>query len=142
LRIRAEVGGQGEVNASLAAGSSGAQDALHSQLPALNAYLHSEQMPVTATVEDRGFASFTGHAPSAGSGEANGSASSFFQGGAPQSDAGQRQSPQQALTSNDATRGYGGLAGQNQPGGIAAVSQLGAGVALSEESGQWLNVRV
>ncbi len=145
LRIRAEVGGQGEVNASLAAGSSGAQEALHSQLPALNAYLHSERMPVTATVADRTFSFAGGHAGTGnqpgGSGDANGSGSSFFQGGAPQSDAGQ-QPPRQGTVGSDATRGYGGLSGANELSVAAAVLQPGSGAAVSEESGQWLNVRV
>ncbi len=149
LKIRAEVGGQGEVNASLAAGSSGAQEMLHSQLPALNAYLHSEQMPVTATVAERSFAFAGGQAGTGGhpggypggSGDASGSGGSFFQGGAPQGDAGQRSSPQQSAISSDSVRGYGTLAGASELAATGALLQPGSG-AVSEESGQWLNVRV
>ena len=46
LRIRAQVSDQGQVSASLAGGSSASQEMLHRELPALNAFLHNEQMPV------------------------------------------------------------------------------------------------
>ncbi len=145
LKIRAEVGGQGEVNASLTAGSSGAQEMLHSQLPALNAYLHSEQMPVIATVSDRSFSFAGGHQGTggqpSGSDSTGGSGSALSQGSASQSDGGQRQTAQPSASIGDPVRGYGTVTGVNE---LAAVttSQLGAASAVSAENGQWLNVRV
>jgi len=145
LKIRAEVGGQGEVNASLTAGSSGAQEMLHSQLPALNAYLHSEQMPVTATVSDRSFSFAGGHPGTggqpSGSDSTSGSGSSLSHGGAPQSDGSQRQTTQSSASIGDPMRGYGAVVGGNELA-AATASQLGVASAVSAENGQWLNVRV
>jgi hypothetical protein len=150
LRIRAEVGGPGEVNASLTAASSGAREALHSQLPALNAFLHSEQIAATATVAERG-AGFAGGGQggaalgsgglgSGGLGSGglggDGSNASLLQGGGAQSGGGQREAAQPVASVSEAVRSYDSLGGVSE----AAGPLLGS-TSISEESGRWLNVR-
>jgi hypothetical protein len=120
---------------------------LHSQLPALNAYLHSEQMPVIATVAERSFSFAGGSHPGSGnhpggSGDGSGSGSSLPQGGAPQSDGGDRQTAQPSFIPSASVREYGALAGRSDPGIPAAASPLGAASAIVAENGQWLNIRV
>jgi len=149
LRIRAEVGGPGEVNASLTAASSGAREALHSQLPALNAFLHSEQMSVTTTVSERaalaagagqgGTAWGSGGLGSGGLGgdASSGSNASLLQGGGAQGGGGQRDGAQPAnVSASEVVRSY------DSRGGVGeAAGSLSGSNAISEESGRWLNVR-
>jgi hypothetical protein len=157
LRIRAEVGGEGEVKASLSAASDGGQAMLERQLPALNAYLHSEQMAVTTTVSDRSFSAATsnhGGAPQerqggyrtdgyAGTG---GSGGSFAQGGsAGESRQQQALTPQitgVASTAALAQRGWTSASDGVSPLAIAHAAQAVAFPDEAFENGQWLNVRV
>lgn len=142
LRIRAEVSEQGAVNASLAAGSSGGRELLHSQIPALNAFLHSEQMSVTTTVMDRGSLTGSGAAGSgglgsqAGAGNSNGS---LLQGGGAQSDGDQRESAQQVPSgsASDVGKSYNARSGVSETEGMPSSR-----VPAPWESGRWLNVRV
>jgi len=151
LRIRAEVGGPGEVNASLTAASSGAREALHSQLPALNAFLHSEQIAATATVAGGGHggAAFGGGGSGSGglgsgglgsgglgSDGSNGSSASLLQGGGAQSGGSQHEAAQPVASVSEAVRSYDSLGGPSD-----AAGALSGGTSLSEESGRWLNVR-
>lgn len=133
LKIRAEVGGQGEVTASLAAGSSSGQQALHSQLPALNAYLHNEQMAVTTTVAEKSFAF---GASSQGATLADASGGSSLLNGQEQRDGRSRELPQQPADArdSDAAMSYDIRGAIN----AAAAAQPLAGLS---ESGRWLNVR-
>ncbi len=140
LRIRAEVGDQGAVNASLAAGTSGGSSLLHSQLPALNAFLHSEQMAVTTTVVERGSLPGGGLGSGGlGSPDQSGSNGSLLQGGGAQGDGGRQESSQQAarLSASDSARGYDA---RNRVSGVEGASS--GRTSASEESGRWLNVRV
>jgi hypothetical protein len=50
VRVRAEVGQTGEVQASLVAANAGAADALHKQLGAISAYLKKEAVSVSSLV--------------------------------------------------------------------------------------------
>jgi hypothetical protein len=50
LKIRAEMTGNGLVNASLSSATPAGQEMLHRELPALTAYLHQEQVTVNAVV--------------------------------------------------------------------------------------------
>lgn len=142
LRIRAEVSEQGAVNASLAAGSSGGRELLHSQIPALNAFLHSEQMSVTTTVMDRGSLTGSGAAGSgglgsqAGAGNSNGS---LLAGGGAQSDGDQRESAQQVASgsASDVGKSYNARSGVSETEGMPSSR-----VPAPWESGRWLNVRV
>jgi hypothetical protein len=152
LKIRAEVGGEGEVSASLAAASPSGEQMLKGQLPALNAYLHSEQMSVTASVAERsGIAhglvthDAGGTALQAGTGSTNSRESSLLQGGAnqgmegqgsrSQSDAGSA-APLQATSPSDGQTRY-ETSFERQVASDAALPSSAA-----ESSGQWLNVRV
>ncbi len=146
LRIRAEVGDQGAVNASLAAGSSGGRELLHSQMPALNAFLHSEQMAVTTTVVDRGaFAGGNQASAALGSGGlgsqdgAGGSNGSLLHEGGAQSDSSQRGPAHHAMTtsSNVPSGSYDALITVND-----TETSLSGRTTISGESGRWLNVRV
>jgi hypothetical protein len=136
LRVRAQVGEQGQVNASVAAGSSAGQEMLHRELPALNAYLHSEQMTVTTTVAERSFAASgggsmgtaddAGRAMSANAGSTNGGGT-----GGQQSDPAQR-GPSGSFDVGDALRGHNG----------AGLGESGhAHPSLDGQSGRWLNVQ-
>ena len=146
LRIRAEVGDQGAVNASLSASSSGGRELLHSQAPALNAFLHSEQMAVTTTVVDRaaavggnqggGTMGSGGLGSQDGSGSAN---SSLLQGGSAQGNGDRRDSSQPAMSVNasDTPRSYDPLLGVRDAGEVSSSRASSPG-----DSGRWLNVRV
>jgi hypothetical protein len=152
LKIRAEVGGAGEVSASLAAASPSGEQMLKGQLPALNAYLHSEQMSVAASVAERaGIAHGVvlhdagGTALQAGAGSANSRDSSLLQGGAnqgmegqgsrSQSDAGSAV-PLQASSSSDGQTRY------DTHFERQAASDAALPLSAAESSGQWLNIRV
>jgi hypothetical protein len=50
LKIRAEVGEGGAVQASMSSATVGGQDALHRELPAMNAFLQSEHVPVSLQI--------------------------------------------------------------------------------------------
>ncbi len=146
IKIRAEVGEQGQVNASLAAGSSASQEMLHRELPALNAYLHSEQMTVTATVSERSFAAVNGQggaSDDAGRASANaGLTHGGATGGGPQSEnrqPGDGNSSQQGIAgrfdTSGSIRSYDG-------GGVNEIALANtANPGFEGESGQWLNVR-
>ena len=149
LKIRAEVGDQGQVNASLAAGSSAGQEMLHRELPALNAYLHSEQMRVTATVSERSFAASGGFESNmsndAGTGsQANGGLTHGGAGGQ-QGEAAQahvtlgqdRGREGDAAPTYDASAGLSGTNVANSALGNRALTNMD----LEGSSGQWLNVR-
>ncbi len=152
LKIRAEVAGEGEVSASLAAASPSGEQMLKGQLPALNAYLHSEQMSVIASVAERtGIAhglvlhEAGGTALQAGAGSANSRDSSLLQGGAnqgmeghgnrSQNDAGSAV-PLQATSPSDGQTRY-ETSFERQVASDAALPSSAA-----ESNGQWLNVRV
>jgi len=156
LRIRAEVGGEGEVKASLSAASDGGQAMLERQLPALNAYLHSEQMAVTTTVADRSFATATSSHGGAsqehesgyrtdGYAGTGGSGASFAQGGsAGESRQQQALTPQitgVASTAALAQRGWTSASDGVSPLAIAQAAQAVAFPDQGFENGQWLNVR-
>jgi len=153
LKIRAEVGGEGEVSASLAAASPSGEQMLKGQLPALNAYLHSEQMSVTASVAERTGIAHGAVTPNAGgatlqagTSSSSGQHASLLHGGAnqgladhgsrSQSDAGSAVSPQAASPSDGQTHDQATFdrRGANE---LAALSTTAA-----ESSGQWLNVTV
>lgn len=154
LRIRAEVGDQGVVNASLAAGSNAGQEMLHRQLPALNEYLHSEQISVTTSVTDRVFAaagsSLAGMAAGSNGASSDTSGRSTHQeataenamamtagnqGGGTPGNGGQRDpiSALGAINSSDSARRYDSRTGVSEP--------IVAQTPRDGESGQWLNVR-
>jgi hypothetical protein len=152
LKIRAEVGSEGEVSASLAAASPSGEQMLKGQLPALNAYLHSEQMSVTASVAERmGIVhgviphDASGTGLGAGTGSPNSRDSSLLQGGANQSMEGQDSRPQSDLGSAVPLH-------VSSPGDVQTryeigpdlrlVNDAGLPAAAAESSGQWLNVRV
>lgn len=143
LRIRAEVGDQGGVNATLAAGSSGGRDLLHNQMPALNAFLHSEQIAVTTTVVDRASLPASGNhgGLSQGTGSQDGfgnSNSSPLLGGGAQNHEPQRDSSKQLLS----LRETGTATSYDARSSGSASAGVGLDERSSEESGQWLNVRV
>jgi hypothetical protein len=159
VKIRAEVSSEGQVNASLAAGSSASQEMLHRQLPALNAYLHSEQMTVTATVTERSFGSSAGAGGGPGQlqSSAGGAAmgdTAHGAGGGDAANLGARSGGREeigAATDASLTSGYdsrAGLdAGLDAGLGEAGVARAGLhenGLHQSDQhqSGQWLNVRV
>jgi hypothetical protein len=151
LKIRAEVGGEGEVSASLAAASPSGEQMLKGQLPALNAYLHSEQMSVTASVAERTGVAHGAVTPNTGTlqggtSSSSGQDASLIHGGAnqgladhgsrSQSDAGSVVSPQAASPSDGQTH-YEASSDRRGANDLAALSTTAA-----ESSGQWLNVRV
>lgn len=159
LKIRAEVGSEGSVTASLAAGSMSGQEMLKTQLPALNAYLHNEQMAVTTMVAERSFAvaasglgglaagadgtgGFHTSGGSHGYNSAGAMNGSLTQGGGTQDDGRYPTSDfgSSSLRSDDRGVGASGVEIVS-PGtsGVAAVSSSQA-EALAE-NGQWLNVR-
>lgn len=74
LRVRAEVGNEGEINASLVTRSAGAAEELHKELPSISAFLTSEQVGISTVVV---------HAAERGAG-AHASAMSFGGGGSGQ----------------------------------------------------------
>ena len=153
LKIRAEVGGEGAVSASLAAASPSGEQMLKGQLPALNAYLHSEQMSVTASVAERtGIAHglFTheagGATLQAGRGAASGQDASLLpsgtdqsatgQGSRSQSDAGSA-GPLQVIRLSEGETRYGTGSDQRVVSDAAPLPSTAA-----DSSGQWLNVTV
>ena len=143
LKIRAETSGQGEVKASLDAVSAAGRELLHTQLPALNAFLHSEQMPVTASVAQRSAASDVNTAGAAvvssgSSGSSHGALSQ--QGGDPQ--ASERHVN---FVSGEALGREVSETPENYdtPGLVSGSIGLSAGPAGTPgENGRWLNVRV
>ncbi len=151
LKIRAEIGGGGEVSASLASSSPGGEQILKGQLPALNAYLHSEQMSVTASVAERtgianGLVSHdaVGTALHAGTGSANGGDASLLPGGANQGMDGQDGRPQSDAASVVPLQPASSSDGQTRYE-ASSDSRMMTGAALpstTADSGQWLNVRV
>jgi len=144
LRIRAEVGAPGEVNASLSAASSGGRELLHNQMPALNAFLHSEQLAVTTTVVERGSlfsggqaSSFGGLGAGMGGDTHGGSNASLLQGGGAGSDGSQRDAQQTAnFSASEKVTSYDARAGVSD-----AAGQISNNASLAGESGRWLNVR-
>jgi hypothetical protein len=138
LRIRAEVGAPGEVNASLSAASSGGRELLHNQMPALNAFLHSEQLAVTTTVVERVSLSSGGPASGGMGGDTTGgSNASLLQGGGAGSDGSQRDAQQTANFSvSEKVTSYDARAGVSD-----AAGQISNNASLAGESGRWLNVR-
>ena len=155
LRIRAEVGGEGEVKASLTAASEGGQVMLARQLPALNAYLHSEQMAVTTTVADRSFAAATSsHGESAQGRESGyradgysgaGGSGSLSQGGGAQGDSRPEQGSAVTSVAGGSESGWTPAGEWVSPLTTAQIAQAAAQApSLSGEvfeNGQWLNVR-
>ncbi len=144
LKVRAEVGEQGSVTASLAAASPGSEQMLKGQLPALNAYLHGEQMTVTATVAEKvasGTLALTHDggigSSSSGTGLA-GHDGSLLQRGPDQSGSGQNEGQQSGAASVELRR--------DQPlrTESSAADTAGPTVPFTalDGSGQWLNVRV
>ncbi len=131
LRIRAEVGAPGEVNASLSAASSGGRDLLHSQMPALNAFLHSEQLAVTAGGLGSGGLGSGG----LGSDASGGSNASLLHGGGAQSGGSQREAGN--VTGSDLVPSYAARSAASE-----ATGTLSSGTSTSGDSGRWLNVRV
>jgi hypothetical protein len=125
LKIRAEMGGEGVVNAAVSAGSATGQDMLHRELPGLTGYLQQTQAGVNATVVDRTHGAMQTTAGFAGSGEQTS----------------QRQ-PQGA--------GAAGVDREISPGSREEATFDGSGLpvasgslpVLLEGSGSWLNVRV
>jgi hypothetical protein len=119
---------------------------LHRELPALNAYLHSEQMTVTATVSERSFAAVNGQggaSDDAGRASANaGLTHGGATGGGPQSEnrqPGDGNSSQQGIAgrfdTSGSIRSYDG-------GGVNEIALANtANPGFEGESGQWLNVR-
>ncbi|MBB5057623.1 hypothetical protein HDF16_002329 [Granulicella aggregans] len=153
LKIRAEVGGEGQVSASLAATSASGDQMLKGQLPALNAYLHSEQMSVTASVAERtgiahGAATHDagGAALQAGTGSSSGQNASLLHSGGNPGMAGhgsrsQGDAPGTApVQSHSAGDGQTGFEAGYDRGAVSDTSALPSTVA--DSSGQWLNVRV
>ena len=153
LKIRAEVGNEGNVNASLSAATSAGQQSLHRQLPALNAYLHSEQVAVTTSIADRVFAPSNPSlgAGTTGSNNANGSDAS----GRPQTqgavaqDAGAQQTGTGSGPQRDARDSYATSVPEAVPNVFVRSYQSTAdlhAVTASQASrndvnGHWLNVR-
>jgi hypothetical protein len=118
---------------------------LHSQMPALNAFLHSEQLSVTATVADRGSLGAGAGSGSGGLGTAlgsdasGGSNASLLQGGGAQSGGSQRETTQPVadVSASEQVNSY-----DARVGGSDAAGALSGGIAVSDASGRWLNVRV
>jgi hypothetical protein len=149
LKIRAEIGEQGDVKASLATASPVTEQMLKGQMPALNAYLHSEQMSITATIAERiggGHVAST-HDASLGSAAtstgSNGQDSSMFQRGEQSTFA---DSSREGIASNPSTTPSVAVidragtleAKDNRPGGSASSQRS----TESSGSGRWLNVTV
>lgn len=148
LKIRAEVGDQGGVTASLAAASPGGEQMLKGQLPALNAYLHSEQLSVTTSVAERtGLAhGVVAHDPSSGlNSTAGGTAAqdtSLLQGGAGRGTNGQSGGHlSDSLSSRTSPTNR---PDERYPDYASRADTAGTGPASTtlDGSGRWLNVRV
>lgn len=147
LRIRAEVSGSGEVNASLSTASSAATETLHTQLPALNAFLHSEQIAATTTVlnreDDRAIypqldRTTIASGNSSGGEGLSGSGGSPFQGGSHNND---RQASDR-LPSNGKPLTLNASASDSPGLSLGAGVSATDGIGNNKESGRWLNVRV
>ena len=143
LKIRA-VAGEGDVKASLDAVSASGRELLHSQLPALNAFLHNEQVPVTASVAERSTAP---GASAAGTSMGSSGFSGASHGALSQQGGDQQASERQVNISSSETapRGSNELVKSYDAGGsvgdsIDALSARQAGAP--GENGRWLNVRV
>ena len=150
LKIRAEVGGQGEVKASLDAASTGGRDLLHSQLPALNAFLHSEQLSVTASLTERGVAPESGtgtisvNSNGTHSGQGSGTPhGSLLQGGGSQGQGSPSGARQQTGTDlSEMAQSYNALEGLHDSASASSGLQTGSQGVASGQTGRWLNVRV
>jgi len=164
LKVRAEVGEQGEVTASLTAASRSGEQMLKGQLPALNDYLHSEQMAVTTTVAERvglgaaalahgggvaslasgiGTAGHDGNLLEGGSGQQGQSRDGqsrdgLVQSGFAQSNGQHGDAPQAAPVSADLGRDEVLPAYGGQTGAASSIVSS----STRDGSGQWLNVRV
>jgi hypothetical protein len=68
LRVRAELGQAGEVSASLLTASSHSAVALHNELPAMAAYLSTEQIGISSVVVNAAAPGTGAHLPQSGSG--------------------------------------------------------------------------
>ncbi len=132
---------------------------LERQLPALNAYLHSEQMAVATTVSDRSFAAATsshggtaqdrengyrmdGYAGSGGTGGSSGSSAQGSSGG--ESRQQQALTPQitsVASSSGLSQRGWTSAADATAQQAITPAARAGAFPDGAFENGQRLNVR-
>jgi hypothetical protein len=66
LKIRAEMTGGGQVNASLSSATPAGQEMLHRELPALTAYLHQERVAVNTVVVHAATAAGAAFQPSGG----------------------------------------------------------------------------
>lgn len=145
VRIRAEVGGDGQVSASLAANTAGGRESLHNQLPALNAFLHGEAVPVTASlaagVGTRGEVSSDGSARlQMGAGGHTGTGGSDASSGAfPHGSENRRESAGNADAIEVGYRSEGPAVG-----GIAQKVAMSSGIQAGHppESGHWLSVHV
>jgi hypothetical protein len=119
LKIRAEVGEGGAVQASMSSATLGGQDALHRELPAMNAFLQSEHVPVSLQIG--GVAS--GGSSTDGSGSGNGAGSTLD------------------FSAGNGSSGAGGGAGFGQAGGArGGSSSADESVDASPAQAAWTEV--
>ncbi len=126
LRVRAEMGGSGEISASVIAHTAGAVEALHRELPALSAYLQHEQVGVNSVAVSRGEATVPGQNAAMSSG-AGGEAGRERQNGG-------TMSSQTTFSSDDPE--------ETRSGRILPdfTSASPPAIAYGVQSGGWLNV--
>ncbi len=154
VRIRAEIGEQGAINASLAAASNSGQETLHRQLPALNEFLHGEQISATTSIANRVFAaggsSLAGTAAGLGGAAPDASGRSFNDQGGTNQDASSRSAAHHGGSQDgghqpDAGRALAAPAPITSPQSYDRMIGANYEVALrsprDDESGRWLNVR-
>jgi hypothetical protein len=129
LKVRAEMGDSGVVNASVSAASATGQEMLHRELPALSAYLQQEKVAVNSIVVHPAMAA--GAEPRGSAGMA-GTGDQTAQGG--HDGAREQQHLRKAMLNfpDDATR-YESVHGANEDGSLPLVTYAGGG--------SWLSVR-
>jgi hypothetical protein len=129
LKVRAEMGDSGVVNASVSAASATGQEMLHRELPALSAYLQQEKVAVNSIVVHPSMAA--GAEPRGSAGMA-GTGDQTAQGG--HDGAREQQHLRKAMLNfpDDATR-YESVHGANEDGSLPLVTYAGGG--------SWLSVR-
>ena len=149
LKIRAEVGDQGDITASLAASSVSGEQALKGQLPALNAYLHSEQMSVTTSMAERIWPAHVAVSHETGLPSLSAGAGSSGQHPSLLGGAGQNAHDQNGRQSSDLASAATGRSGRDDarpsfesPLEANAGGRPTASASEVDGSGQWLNVRV
>ncbi len=122
LKIRAEVGEGGTVQASMSSATAGGQDALHRELPAMAAFLQSEHVPITLQVAHAAASGGATDGGGSGAGTAMGNGSASDQGSSAGSGSGWTGADATGTQSGSMTGG----AGSGQPGGYQQGSAQGS----------------